>query len=277
MAHELLRLAHDAVESCAADQAEAVGFHGMTAVARFANNTIHQNMVERSRTLTVRAVMGKRIGCAHGTVEGPDDARHIAAQAAELARVAQELPDFVSLPDPQPLPEAPPTVAQDVVRSTPASRAALVATALAEARRQELTAAGALTVEDETLAVANSLGVAVAREFTRTHFHIVMQGEDSAGYAAAGGQALADTRVEAVARRAAQKALRGHNPAHVEAKPMPVVLEPVAAAELLGMFSWGFNALAYQEERSFVCDTLGRQACAACLGFTDDGLIPGRM
>ncbi len=59
MEDELLSLAQAAVESCAADQAEAVVHAVTNAVTRFANNVIHQNTLERSRTIGVRAVMGK--------------------------------------------------------------------------------------------------------------------------------------------------------------------------------------------------------------------------
>jgi predicted Zn-dependent protease len=99
-----------------------------------------------------------------------------------------------------------------------------------------------------------------------------MEKENGSGYAAAEGRTLAETRVEETARRAAQKAHIAQNPRRVEAQPMMVVLEPVAAAELLEMFLHGFSALTYQEGRSFVCDTLGEQVCAPVLSITDDGL-----
>jgi len=272
MEQELLRLVEIAVESCGADQVEAVGTAGPEAVTRFANNTIHQMMAERDQGLTVRAVVGKRIGCASGTVQTEEDARRIAAEALELARAAEELPDFVSLTEPRPLPEAPPTVADDVVTSTPDDRSALISRVLQIAAERSMVAAGALSVSHTATAVANSLGVRVSRTSTRAHFHVVMQAEDSAGYAAAEGRALADARVEATALKAAEKAMLGRHPRHVTAEPMPVVLEPVAAAELLGMFATGFSAMAYQEEQSFVCDWLGQQPCSSLFTLVDDAL-----
>ncbi|MGD9518721.1 MAG: TldD/PmbA family protein [Armatimonadota bacterium] len=274
MEQELLELAQTIVSECQADQAEAVVQDGTEAVSRFANNVLHQNMQEWSRRIDVRVLLGKRVGCASGTVADLDDARRVVAKATELARVAGEIPDFESFAEPQPIPEAPPAVAEDVIQCTPAQRGALVEEALDVARERSLAAAGALSVRSGTLTVANSLGVAAVHSSTATHFHVVMQDEDSAGYASAEGRSLADTRVREVAERAADKATLGRNPRHIKAEPLAVVLEPVAAAELLDMFSFGFNALLYQEQKSFVCDYLGQQACTSFLNLTDDGLDP---
>lgn len=271
---EMTDIAAAAVDACPADQAEAVVVAGTEAVTRFANNAIHQNTAEERRRVTVRAVKGKRIGCASGDVACVDDAVRVARTAAEMAEVAREIPDFVSLPSPGPIAQTGSTAAVDVVSATASDRAELVAVALQIAKENELVAAGALTTYYSALAVVNSLGVRAARARTAAHFHTVMSADDGAGYAASEGPALADVRVEATARRAAAKALASRNPIHVAAEPMPVVLEPVAAAELIGVFAWGFSALAHQEERSFTCDLLGEQACSPQFSLTDDGLDP---
>ena len=56
---------------------------------------------------------------------------------------------------------------------------------------------------------------------------------------------------------------------------MTVVLEPVAAAELLSFLGFaGFNALAYQEQQAFTCDSLHKQVGVETLDVVDDGLDP---
>lgn len=270
---ELLDLALTAVEACAADQAEAFVLEGRRATTRFANNQIHQNTAERSRSLSVRAVMGKRIGVAAGIINTAEDARQVAGRAVELARLSGELADFVSLPGPKPIAPSPVKPAADVIEGTAADRGEIVARALATATARNLVAAGALATDYSGIAIANSLGVAAARSATNAAFHLVMQGEDSGGYAAAEGISLADTRVEETAEKAALKAEMGRRPRGIDAQPMTVVFEPVAAAELLAMLGIsGFNALMYQEQQAFTCDMLQKQACASMLNLIDDGL-----
>lgn len=271
----LLDIATAAVEACPADQAEAVCAEAVEVVTRFANNVIHQSMADRGREVTVRAVVGKRIGAASGVISAPREAREVARQAAELARLAGELPDFHSLPGPEPIPQVPPAAAPDCFEASAAQRAEMVRQVLEIAAAHGLAAAGALSTQVSSIAVVNSLGVRAAHTRSRAHLHVVMQGEDSAGYAAAEGPSLADTRPLEVARTAAQKAQLGRNPISLDPRPMTVFFEPVAAAELVSFMAlFGFNALQYQEQQSFVCDLLGQQACAPILTLTDDGLDP---
>ena len=270
----LLDIATAAVEACPADQTEAVCVESVQAVTRFANNVIHQNMADRGRELTVRAVVGRRIGVASGVISTADEARALARQAAELARLARELPDFVSLPSPQPIPPAPETFCCDCAASA-ARRAEIVKQVLETAAARGLKSAGALSTHVSSIAVVNSLGIRATRTLTRAHLHTVMQAEDSAGYAAAEGPSLADTRPLEVAETAAAKAELGRKPISLDPRPMTVLFEPVAAAELIEFMAFfGFNALQYQEQQSFACDLLGQQACAPTFTLTDDGFDP---
>lgn len=272
---ELLELAKTAVEACDADQAEAFAHETEQATTRFANNQIHQNMAERSRSISVRAVLGKRIGVASGIVNSAEEARAVAARAVALAKVSGELDDFVSLPGPNPIHDSPVEPSADIVECTPADRGDAVAQAIAVATGRDLVTAGSLSTEYDGIAIANSLGIAASRSATNAAFHLVMQGEDSGGYAAAEGRALADVRVTETAEKAATKAEMGSHPRAIDAAPMTVVLEPVAAAELLSFLGFsGFNALAYQEQQAVTCDVLHKQVCAQMLDIVDDGLDP---
>ncbi|MCX7599709.1 MAG: hypothetical protein N2512_12710 [Armatimonadetes bacterium] len=256
---KLLDIATAAVEACPADQAEAVCAEAIEVVTRFANNVIHQSMADHGRELTVRAIVGKRIGVASAVVAEPAQAREIARQAAEMARLAGELPDFVSLPGPEPVPEAPLPLSPDCLDTSAGRRAEMVRQVLDVAASRGLKAAGALSTQASSVAVVNSLGVRAVRARSRAHLHVVMQSDDSAGYAAAEGPALADTRPVEVAKTAAEKAQLGRNPVALDPQPMTVFFEPVAAAELISFMAFlGFNALQYQEEQSLVCDLLGQ-------------------
>lgn len=271
----LLDIATAAVEACPADQAEAVCTEAAEVVTRFANNVIHQSVADRSRELTVRAVVGKRIGVASGVVSAPGDAREVAQQAADLARLAGELLDFHSLPAPEPMPRDAQATSPSCFEASAAQRANMLRGVLEVAAAHGLKAAGALSTQVSSIAVTNSLGVRGAYTRSRAHLHVVMQGEDSAGYAAAEGPNLDDTRPLEVAHTAAQKAMLGRNPISLAPAPMTVFFEPVAAAELISFMAvFGFNALRYQEQQSFACDLLGQQACAPIFNLTDDGFDP---
>jgi len=139
---ELLDVADRVLAACKADQAEAVVVAKRSALTRFANNVIHQNVAETNLSVSVRAVVGKRLGVASSNDTSPNSLRELARRAAELARLSEETADFVSLPAPQPGGEvAGPAPA--TVNSTPRQRAEAVGRIIELAAERSLTAAGA--------------------------------------------------------------------------------------------------------------------------------------
>ena len=84
-----------------ADETEAMMGSTSYSLTRFANNTIHQNVLEEGSYLSVRAVAGQRT--ARASTNRFDDAsiRQIAEAALELARTQPPNPDLLPMPAPQ--------------------------------------------------------------------------------------------------------------------------------------------------------------------------------
>ena len=61
---ELQRMAREVLSRVEADQAEVMLFGGTSALTRFANNYIHQNVNERNTNVILRVFDGKRAGTA---------------------------------------------------------------------------------------------------------------------------------------------------------------------------------------------------------------------
>ena len=93
-------LARRAVALTDADEAEALVVAEKSALTRFANNRINQNVAEENALVSVRAVIGKQVGVA--STNRLDDASLEACCAAAVAaaRVAPEDPEFPGLPEP---------------------------------------------------------------------------------------------------------------------------------------------------------------------------------
>src|SRR3990172_1428875 len=97
---ELERMARTVLASTTADQVEVLIFSGTSALTRFANNYIHQNVEETDTSVRVRAVIGKKIGVAATDVISEEGLRAVAQRAAMLARLQHDNEDFISLPGP---------------------------------------------------------------------------------------------------------------------------------------------------------------------------------
>lgn len=77
-----------------ANQTEAVYLGTESALTRFANNGIHQNVAESNHELRVRAVLGKRVGVATTNRLDDESLRRVTEQALEIARLQPENQNF---------------------------------------------------------------------------------------------------------------------------------------------------------------------------------------
>src|SRR3954453_23593065 len=90
-------LAH--AEREGATEAEVLVVADDSALTRFANSEIHQNVAETSVNVNLRFVQGRRIGVASTGRTDDEGLRRLAANAAAIARNVAELEDWGGLPE----------------------------------------------------------------------------------------------------------------------------------------------------------------------------------
>ncbi len=267
-------ICHLVLEEATTDQVEVLVNAGESALTRYADNRIHQNVAETGSAISIRAVQGQRLGVCSTNDPRPEALRAALAKATELAAIAPENPEFPGLPSaPRPQPGPDPVAA--TINSTPEERGKAVREVLEVAAGDSLTASGALETTYTHLAVANSEGAFAYGEFTRSSMSAVMETEDSAGRAEAHAADVSAIDARALATIAAGKALASRDPRSLEPGRYTVVLEPLAVADMifwLGLY--GCNALAYQDKRSFLCEKLGQKIASEKISLGDDGLDP---
>src|SRR4030042_2233750 len=81
-----------------ADQVEVVITNYDSALTRYANNYIHQNVSESNSGLSIRVIFGKKIGSASTSSLDPKQARKVLAWAEAVADHQLPNSDFESLP-----------------------------------------------------------------------------------------------------------------------------------------------------------------------------------
>jgi predicted Zn-dependent protease len=271
---ELRRVANLVLEASDASQTEVLVYDGVSALTRFANNYIHQNVEERALRAHVRAVIGKKIGVAAGDVATDEGLRELAKRAVALARLQQDNPEFVSLPGPASVtPVA--SFVERTARFEPEERATVVRQICEASAGAGLTAAGAFRTQRSEMAVANSLGVWAYNADTSADINTVVMGETSSGHAerltpdAGGidGAVLADEAID--------KCRRGADPRTLEPGTYEVILQPYAVADIMDYFAYlSFGAQAFLEKRSFMSGRLGERVMGENIAIWDDGLSP---
>lgn len=263
------------LQASRADQTEVRLSGGLSALTRFANNTIHQNVAEQETAASVRAVVGKQIGVASSTDTSPEGLRELADKAYQLARLSATDEDFRSLPESQPYDG--PTDFRDPATAaySPEERAAGVAEVLKLSAAEDFAAAGAFSTGDSFYAIANSLGVRTFQARTGAELSAIVQGETSSGYARAVAPRVAEIEPAALGRIAVEKCRASANPQDLEPGTYTVILEPEAAGDMIMMLGfYDFGALAMQEGRSFMAGKMGERVCGENISICDDGLDP---
>ncbi len=257
-----------------ADETEVLIETEDSALTRFANSIIHQNVAEANVTVQVRVALGQQVGVASTNCLGDDALRGVVDAATQIARLLPPNPDFAGLPAPQPIP-AVNTFAATTAQATPARRAQAVGAICRLAVENGLVAAGAFSTGAYELAVANSRGVWAYHPYTQANLVTVIMSDDSSGWAQRSALDVDDLDAEAAGREAVDKALRSRHPVAINPGEYTVILEEYAVADLLEYLAYmGFSAQAVQEGRSFMGGRLGEQLVGTNISLWDDGLDP---
>ena len=259
-----------------ADETEAIVMAQDYALSRITKNIIHENLIERNRTLSVRAVVGKRIGVATSNELDPAGIRAVARRACEIARLSPADDEFPGLPASAPATN-PMTFAYDeaTAATTADERAAAVAKIVTVMRANDLTAAGYVSTSSGSVAIANTKGIRQFFRSTDSAINIKAMGDDSSGYAEGYARRYGDLDASALAQTAAQKAVAGKSPGSVDPGEYTVILEAPAFREFIGYLSWtGFGAMPFAEGASFMSGHIGERVMGENVSFTDDFAHP---
>jgi predicted Zn-dependent protease len=268
---ELQRLARSVLSGVAADQAEVVIYGGTSALTRFANSYIHQNVSESETSVHVRAVLGKKVGVAASDVLSEDGLRDLANRAVGLARLQPDNPEFQSLPGPTVAARVDAHFVQTATFS-PEDRAQVVEKVCEAARSQDLVAAGAFSTGESEVAVMNSLGAWAYHRDTMANITTVVMGETASGYAERLTLDAGTIDGDEVAEEAIERCRRGADPAPLEPGRYDVILEEYAVADIMDFFAYlAFGAQAFLEKRSFMSGRLGEKVMGENISIWDDG------
>ena len=254
-------------------EAEALIAVRDSALTRFANSRIHQNVAERDASLRLRIVRDARTGVATTNRLDDEGLREVVARASATVALAAPNPDGAALS------EAIPSAADPelgyvaaTARADPELRAAGARAVIAAGDAAHLESSGAFTTETTTLAVANTRGMWNAHRVSQAKLlTVMMDGNGASGYAQATAPDVRAIDPTAAGEEAAGKATRSADAVDLEPGAYPVILEEYAVATILEYLSWmGFSALAVEEGRSFM--ELGQPIMGSNVTIWDDGL-----
>ncbi len=180
----------DAARSHGVKDVEAIFAGETSALTRFANNAIHQNVSEQSTQLSIRPVLDGRTARATTNRLDREGIRRVVEEAVALARLTEPDPDLPPLAEPAPV-ETLNRDCESTAQATPEERARAVAEAIGEVEAAGQTAAGIYSTGGGFFGLRNSRGVAAWHSETMARFSITAMADDSSGLGQEPARAIA--------------------------------------------------------------------------------------
>ncbi len=266
---------------CSVPELEIIFYSNNSALTRFANNTIHQNVSESNEIASIRVAFDGKTARAT-TNRFDDESLKRAVQSAENIAKVQE-PDSERLPlataqeteDDKQAETAkgnsrPTRCFEQTASITPAERADAVGEIVAIAKKHSLTTAGIYSSSGSAEAIVNSNGLSAFHRQTSAEVSITMLAESSSGWQKANSPDVNNLDPARLAEIAAQKARDSQSPLELAPGKYTVVLEPAAVLDLVGFMFWDFGGLAILDQRSFLNNRIGTKLFGENVTIMDD-------
>ncbi|PYV95662.1 MAG: hypothetical protein DMG89_20735 [Acidobacteria bacterium] len=258
-----------------ADELEVLFYGGRSALTRFANNTIHQNVAEENYAVSVRSVFDKRTARATTNKFDDENLKRVVQASESLARVQHPDPDLLPVPESR--------GAGDLVREclpirhfeqtaaiTPEQRADGVQKIVTIANKHKLTTAGIFSCSESAEGLFNSRGLGRWHSQTSSEISITMLAADSSGWQKANSPEVRNLDPAALAEVAVQKALDSAHPKELPAGKYIAILEPAAVLDITGFMFFDFGGIAILDQRSFLNNRVGTQLFGQNISISDD-------
>ncbi|PYV62625.1 MAG: hypothetical protein DMG95_09100 [Acidobacteria bacterium] len=266
-----------------ADEIECLFYGGQSALTRFANNTIHQNMAEENYGVSVRTVFGGRTARATTNKFDDESLRNVIKASEDLARVQEPDADLLPVPTNGNGGAGVPARAESALPSrhfeqtaalTPAQRAESVGKIVSIAQKHKLTAAGIFSSAETVEGIINSRGLSEWHTQTSAEISITMLAPDSSGWQKANSPNAANLNAERLAEIAAKKAVESAAPRELQPGKYTVILEPAAVLDTVGFAFCDFGGLAILDQRSFLSNRIGTKLFGENISIWDDVAHP---
>ena len=243
------------------------------ALTRFANNTIHQNVAERSLSVSVRALIEGRTARATTNKIDDESLRRVVASAASLTKNQPKNPDLLPLLGEQKYQKIDRFAIWTAAWGAQ-NRAEAVTKVCKLAAKKKQTAAGIFATGTFQSLFANSKGLVAKHIQTRAEFSITILESDSSGWAKANSPDVRNIDPAVLAESASEKSAKSRKPRELAPGRYVTVLEPSAVLDLMGFLFFDFGGTAVLDKRSCLTGRMGQKLFGENITVWDDAYHP---
>ncbi|HYK51074.1 MAG TPA: metallopeptidase TldD-related protein, partial [Terriglobales bacterium] len=261
-----------------ADEVEVLFYGGKSALTRFANNTIHQNVAEENYAVSVRTVFAGRTARATTNKFDDESLKRVVEASESLAKVQHPDPDLLPMPDAGEGAPATQNIPsrhfEQTAALTPELRADAVKKIVNVADRHKLTTAGIFSSSESVEGIFNSRGLSRWHSQTSSEISITMLAGDSSGWQKSNYPNVSQQDPSSLAETAARKAIESAGPHEMSPGKYTVILAPAAVLDMVGFMFFDFGGLSILDQRSFLNNRVGTQIFGPNINVWDDVAHP---
>lgn len=246
-----------------------VTFHGEHSyLTRFANSIVHQNVMEKNRRLSIKTVIGKKIGEATTNSLKKSDILNILEQSIKIARQGKENPDYCGLPSPKKQKDM--KTYFRVTHYFPQKKKISIIKDTFQTSRP-FRCFGAFATGATEIAIGNNKGLFLYNRATDAEFRLTMKGENGSSSGQCASRDIEKMDLVKFKDDVYIKTKMAQNPKSIKPGEYTVLLSPEAVSELVSFLAYlGFNSLLYEEGRSCLTGKLGKKIFNKRFTLVDD-------
>lgn len=226
-----------------------------SALSRFSENQISQNISKNRFSLTIASYFGKRSASASTTELDTDGILATIRRSENLARFAPEDPEWVPLLAPQTYESPIPAFDSATAVLSPLARGEMVKRVCNLCRKGKVEGSGTLSTSASVQAIGNSLGLKAFDRATEADFSVTARIDSGSSWSNQTAWSVERLPIERMSEEVVERAVASRNPQAIAPGIYPVVFNGAAFADLLAWTIWNLDARAADEGRSFMSRT----------------------
>ncbi len=243
-------------------------------VFRFAQEAIHQDLIQETVGVTVKVILDHHVGVASADTLEPESLTRCVRAARNIAQHAPAQPEVPELPRGHHL-----RTRTDYMPATARMPSTTCVNSLKRlfqlCRGAGASLAGSMVTGEDEFAVVNSDGVACYAASTVAGAKLVTMYRTLSGYASAVHRDVKRLDLEALLQRSLRQSLHRTEPATIPLGTYEVILEPEAVADLVSWLGYtAFGAKSVEERTSFLAGRMGERVMGPQITLYDDGNEP---
>ena len=223
-----------------------------TALSRFSENQISQNVRKNTFNLTVTSYYGRRSASASTTELNQEAIAKTVKRAEDLASIAPEDPEWVELLTEQTYSDRTPAFDEATAKLSPLKKGELIQQVCSLSKDAGVNGSGTLSFQVALNAIGNSAGLRGCDRTTEADFSFTARIDNGSSWNRCTAWSIDQLPITEMTEKVIQRAIASRNPQTIKPGDYTVVFEPSAFASLLPWVVWNLDARAADEGRSFM-------------------------